>query len=234
MSVELCVFLKKDRIPTYEEWQKAILCADRPLTLESFSPVDHSGFVPTVLDGQECGFEYFFTPIAEDEFNELATVTEDRNYLASFVWHSSMVDGTAANIAAAALADIADGVFFDPQSGAYAIGKDAYSLREDLVASDRDGKLAAAEKKWADATERRCPKCNAPCPEYRAKCWVCGHHLGRAALPDEGALSQISPNILDSSNQGVGISRQAVSWPAIMLIAFALVLIVGLVLIVNS
>jgi len=48
------------------------------------------------------------------------------------------------------------------------------SLRDDKPKSIDD-----AEKRWKDVTQRRCPECNALCPEYREHCWVCEHPVGR-------------------------------------------------------
>jgi hypothetical protein len=186
--------------------------------------VEQVGFIPAKLDGQECGFEYSFSPIADGEFDELREVIGGRTHVASFVWHSSLVDGTAGNIAAATLADIANGVFFDPQSGTHAVGKDAYSMMEDLVRSDREWKHAAAEQKWAKVTERRCPECNARCPEYRGSCWVCGHHVGRVASDntDHAAESPFDRERLDGAN--------ADGWRVRMLLTAALLaLAIGVV-----
>jgi hypothetical protein len=41
---------------------------------------------------------------------------------------------------------------------------------------EREDKLASA---WEAITERRCPKCARPCPEFRKTCAFCRHHVGR-------------------------------------------------------
>jgi hypothetical protein len=38
-----------------------------------------------------------------------------------------------------------------------------------------DDKLAA---QWEAMTDRRCPKCARPCPEFRKTCRFCGEHVG--------------------------------------------------------
>lgn len=207
MSVELCVFLEEPALPTHAEWRHAIVRSGRNLSFDAFSLVEQVGFVPAKLDGQECGFEYFFSPIADGEFDELCEAIGARTHVASFAWHSSLIEGTAANIAAATLADIANGVFFDPQSGTHAVGKDAYSMMEDLVKSDREWKHAAAEQKWAKVTERRCPECNARCPEYRGNCWVCGHHVGRVASDSAERAAELPAGIEQLKGADVGGGR---------------------------
>lgn len=42
---------------------------------------------------------------------------------------------------------------------------------------ERDDKLA---DQWEAMTDRRCPKCGRPCPEFRRTCAFCGEHVGRA------------------------------------------------------
>jgi hypothetical protein len=181
MSVQLSVYLGDDRVPTFENWQSAVRDAGHDLIIDEFSPRDHLGFVPMRLNGQECGFEYFFSEVVAEEIEDIAATVGDRDRLAEFVWHSSEHDGRAAEIAAAVLASISDGIFFDPQSGDWARGPDAFGLVERWHADERLRRAEAAERKWATVTERRCPKCGSRCPEYRAKCWVCGHELGRAS-----------------------------------------------------
>lgn len=56
----------------------------------------------------------------------------------------------------------------------------ARAAREEKTARarrDKDDKLAAA---WERMTERRCPKCSRPCPEFRKTCAFCRHEVGRA------------------------------------------------------
>lgn len=179
MSVHFCVYLRESVLPSHEQWQSAIRNAGHDLVLDDFSPTEHTGFLPTQLAGEECGFEYSFDPIVDDEVEDLRSVIGDRTHVVTFTWHSSELDMRAAEIAASSLTDVANGIFFDPQSGAHAEGNAVHSLLAEERESERSRKLAEAERKWAKVTERRCPKCNARCPEYRGSCWVCGFAVGR-------------------------------------------------------
>ncbi len=49
----------------------------------------------------------------------------------------------------------------------------------DELRPQRDERLQQAESRWFGVTKRRCPNCAALCPEYRPRCWVCGHGIGR-------------------------------------------------------
>lgn len=57
-----------------------------------------------------------------------------------------------------------------------------YSAYDDLVhsANGRQFKQRCefANDRWRSITERRCPKCNSLCPEYRKRCWVCRFEVG--------------------------------------------------------
>ncbi|HEY3391140.1 MAG TPA: hypothetical protein VGK58_00420 [Lacipirellulaceae bacterium] len=179
MSVQLCVYLHESDLPSQEQWQHAVLNAGHDLIFDSFSPREHTGFLPMKLTGEECGFEYSFDPIDQDEVEEVLAVIGDRTHVVKFTWHSSMLDLRAAEIAASTLADLSNGIFFDPQSGSHAEGNAVHTLLAAERDSERERKLAEAEGKWANVTERRCPECNARCPEYRSSCWVCGFAVGR-------------------------------------------------------
>ena len=179
MSVQLCVFLREFDLPSREEWQQSILKAGHDLILDSFSPREHTGFLPMQLSGEECGFEYSFDPVDNDEAEEILTVIGGRTHVVTFRWHSNLLDLRAAEIAASTLTDLTNGVFFDPQSGSHAEGSAVYALLEDEKNAERERKLAEAERKWSKVTERRCSICNARCPEYRGSCWVCGFAMGR-------------------------------------------------------
>jgi hypothetical protein len=179
MSVHLCVFLCESDLPTQEQWQRAVRNAGHDLVFDDFSPREHAGFLPVQSAGEECGFEYSFNSIDDHDVEEMLAVIGNRTHAVTFTWHSSMQDLHAAQIAASVLTDMANGVFFDPQSGTHAEGKAVYLLLANERNAERERKLAEAERKWAKVTERRCPECNARCPEYRGSCWVCGFAVGK-------------------------------------------------------
>jgi hypothetical protein len=135
--------------------------------------------MPTKLDGQDCGFEYLFQSVDRAEHEDVLAEIGDRDRSVSFVWHRSEIDGRAAMLAAAVLVKLVDGVFFDPQGGGFARGKGVFALIEEGERSDWDRRMRLAEQKWGHTTNRRCTKCNAPCPEYGNNCSVCGLVMGR-------------------------------------------------------
>jgi hypothetical protein len=181
MSMELIVFLSRDHLPSRDAWQRAITDNGYDLRLDDADPVSHTGFWPAKLGSVDCGFEYFFEPVVqEEEPEEILAAIGTRGYRATFVWHGSIDDCRAAIVAAGILVKVADGVLLDSASGELADGENALALFENQEVAERERKMQQAIRKWGSITHRRCPECGAPCPEYRATCFVCNYQLGRA------------------------------------------------------
>jgi len=186
MSVHLGVFLLREQLPTRDSWQRAIDAEGIDLQLEQADTIEQVGFWPARLNKKDCGFEYSFgrietsIPVESENPDPILEAVGDRDHQVSFVFHSSREDGEAAALAAATLAKIADGVLFDPQSGEFAVGADAYELLRRQEADERERRMQDAIKRWGGITNRRCPECGAPCPEFRPTCKVCDFKLGRA------------------------------------------------------
>jgi hypothetical protein len=180
MSVELAVYLRRERLPTRDVWQRAIEAEGIDLKLDNVDTTTHTGFWPTKLGNAECGFEYWFDRLENQEPDEILQNIGDRDHRASFVWHSSLDDGRAAAFVAIVLAKVSDGVLFDPQSGEMTIGANALDTVRNQDRSVQEFKMEQAIKEWTASTQRRCPQCDAPCPEYRPTCFVCSYKIGRA------------------------------------------------------
>ena len=173
MSVHLCVYLLGERLPTRDAWQAAIDAAGVPLTLEECDTRILNGFLPCRLDGLECGFEYYFQALEQQEdTRDLG----DCDRMITFILHGQMTDWKAAMYAAAALTEVSGGTYYDPQGDVMATGRGVYALmREDEERARERGRLAA--ERDAAITNSRCPHCDAPCPSYRKTCKACGRLL---------------------------------------------------------
>lgn len=183
MSVNLVVYLKRDRLPNCEEWQRAVAAEGIDMTMDVVDTRTHTGFWPLRHQGQECGFEYTFGEIEtidQEDLTDLLKIVGDRDCSVDFKWHGSVEDGRAAAIAAAVLAKLVDGVFVDPQSDESAVGAAAFELLIRQEQAERQRKMEDAIRRWGKLTQRRCPECDAPCPEFRPTCKVCGFAIGRA------------------------------------------------------
>lgn len=75
-----------------------------------------SGFLPARLTGRDAGFEWLFGTIAE-VFGEARPDTGNRAHAANFITHSDMTELASAQHAAAVLAQIANGILYDGESG---------------------------------------------------------------------------------------------------------------------
>jgi hypothetical protein len=118
MSIELHVYLRDSDVPSREQWQGAINDAGFDLELdELFSMRDHIGYVPVQLCGVESGFEFYLDPLDKSSVPEsisMALANYDR--VAAFRVGGDLEEFIAAMCAAAALTQLADGVFHDAQT----------------------------------------------------------------------------------------------------------------------
>jgi hypothetical protein len=180
MSVKLCVFLLAESLPSHSAWQFALDRSELDLKLDPISTREHAGFVPTVLNGAECGFEYYFDELSPEESAEVRSAIGARNRVITLRTVGGREnDLRAAELAAAMIAELSDGVFYDPQSGDLVQANGVLEWLRLQEIAERDRRMQEAQRKWSKTTNRRCPKCNAPCPDYRATCWVCRFEIGR-------------------------------------------------------
>ncbi len=177
MSVDLYVFLRDKDVPTRDRWQQAINAYGVDLVLDDFDPREHEGYLPVKLNGKPTGFEYYFGSV-EEELGDRPERIGDRDRIISFVLHSDLTELKAAIWAAAVLTKHTSGIFCDPQSDEYAEGEGVFEMIHRDEAAEREHRYKEAAKDAA-RTERRCPKCGSPCPEYRNTCKACGFVIGR-------------------------------------------------------
>ena len=176
VSVKLCVYLRDDQLPTRDAWQAAINAAGMKLTLDEFDARSFDGFLSCLLDGVQCGFEYYFSPLEEQD-EEIRNQIGDSNRLVMLKMHGGeMIDLKAAMYAAAALTESSGGTFYDPQGDVAATGRGVYELMRQNEEHDCERGRLAAEKDAA-FTDNRCPHCGAPCPTYRKTCKACGRSV---------------------------------------------------------
>ena len=183
MSVDLCVFFSDAALPTRDEWQRVLEEEGTALVLDQFSPREDSGFLPATLNEEACGFEYSFGPITDEDFGDVRGELEefgDFDRVVALTTHSNQLEGRAAMLAAGALAMFTGGVYFDPQGGNFVRIASVREFAAEAEAEERAWRMEQAVKKWGRVTDRHCPKCGAPCPEYKLKCAVCDYEIGRA------------------------------------------------------
>lgn len=117
MSIELHIFLDDSRVPSREAWQREIEQLGFPTVLDlSLDLRQDAGFTPTTYDGKTTGFELHLEPATSvlAACPHITPTVGDRDKCVTFRWGSDLTECAAALSAAAALAKLADGVYFYP------------------------------------------------------------------------------------------------------------------------
>jgi hypothetical protein len=117
MSIELHVFFHDERAPDRDTWQREIERLAFPSVLDPTLKVRaDTGFIPGTFRGRVAGFEFYLTPAIDvlSSYPHIEPRIEGRNACATFRWSGSLDECGSAICAAAALTQIADGVYFSP------------------------------------------------------------------------------------------------------------------------
>src|SRR5262249_31606314 len=139
----------------------------------------HTGYLPATYRGQPSGFEWFYGPLAENFGDDAPDGLDGREHVIDCVTHSDMTELICGLVACSVLSQVADGLFFDEESGAVVSANQALQTALGIESHEQDRKKREADKDTA-ITSRRCLKCGSPCPEYRKTCKRCGFEIGRA------------------------------------------------------
>jgi hypothetical protein len=118
MSLEVYVLLKRSRLPSLASWQDALDGSGLGVKIHStFNPVEDSGFVPCSYKNSETGFEFFLGSRADliEAYPDLKQKTEGLDTSAAFVWSGDLNECVSAVSSAAILAQLSDGLLYDPQ-----------------------------------------------------------------------------------------------------------------------
>ncbi|MFO0826574.1 MAG: hypothetical protein U0572_00350 [Phycisphaerales bacterium] len=135
MSLELHIFMPDSRVPSRDTWQQAIEQLGFPTILDASLDVrNDTGFSPTSFRGQSTGFEFYLEPAADilSSYSHIAPRVRGRDTCATFRWGGDMMECGAALSAAAALAHVADGIYFYPADDI------VYDAAEAVAATRRD------------------------------------------------------------------------------------------------
>jgi hypothetical protein len=119
MSMELHVFVDDSRMPTRDQWQQAITDVGVPAVL--YPELDlrrDRGFSPTTYNQRNSGFELYLDNSAAciEVYPQIAEQVGARGKCISFRFGGDIVEAATAISCAAALAWVADGVYYDPES----------------------------------------------------------------------------------------------------------------------
>ena len=135
MAVELHIFMEDSRVPSRESWQQAIEQLGFPAVLyPSLDVRGDTGFSPASFRGRSTGFEFCLGPAGDilASYRHIAPRVGGRDKCATFRWGGDMMECGAALSAAAALANVADGIYFYPDDDI------VYDAAEAVTATQRD------------------------------------------------------------------------------------------------
>ena len=135
MSSELHIFLRDSSVPDRAPWQAAIEQLGFPTVLyPTLDARKDTGFSPTTYSGKDTGFEFYLDSAADilSAYGHIASRVGDRDRCASFRWGGDLDEMSAATTAAAALAKLADGIYFYPDDDIL------YTADEAVEATRRD------------------------------------------------------------------------------------------------
>ena len=122
MSVTETVFLLRAKLPTRDEWQRALTQHGFSLVFHpEFDPARDDGYVPCTLADADAGFEYFIqdieTYVAEQDCSDRRAQLGTLDTAVSFVTRSRFEDLQAAMAAAAVLATTSGGLLWSDEAG---------------------------------------------------------------------------------------------------------------------
>ncbi len=152
VSMELHVFVASAEVPGREKWQERLDASNFPTVLaEAFDPAADRGFVPVTFGGAATGFEFSLGDASSitAAYPHAVQRIGGRDLCATFTWSGAVDELASAFSAAASLADLADGVYFDPQDDEFLLGSEAIALG---VRGDR---VAVARPVWASGVRER-------------------------------------------------------------------------------
>lgn len=120
MSMELHVLFSKNRLPDIGLWQAAIDSHGFEVKLDPDRKVGaDSGFLPATFKGRESGFEFSVGPAAGvvSAYPSISAITSGFDTVGNFRWGGDFDEMACALSAAAGLASLSGGIWFDPQEG---------------------------------------------------------------------------------------------------------------------
>jgi hypothetical protein len=135
MAIELHIFADNSRIPSRDGWQRDIEQLAFPTVLDSSLDLrGGGGFTPTTYQGKATGFELYLEPAEGvlSGYPHVAPKVGDRDTCVTFRWGGDLTECAAALSAAAALAKLADGIYFFPDDDTL------YNAAEAIAATRRE------------------------------------------------------------------------------------------------
>ncbi len=118
MSVNTFFFVRDARMPTILQWQTELDQAAMGIVLENVGELcTHKGYLPATHRGHQSGFEWYYGPLVETFGDDPPDGLDGRRHAINCVTHSDMRELACALAACSVLAQLADGMFYEEESG---------------------------------------------------------------------------------------------------------------------
>jgi hypothetical protein len=135
MGSAIKVFLQKSRLPTVEAWNAAIRAAGFNLVLDQFDLREDDCYRPAIWEGEESGFEWYLASVAGLEVAPPGD-TGSADVEASLCFTSQAAEDVVSCIAAAVLAKMTDGFYWDAETEVQMHRGDAAILAAQKIVRD--------------------------------------------------------------------------------------------------
>lgn len=136
MAKKLHVFLRGAAVPDSEQWQAGIIREGFRLALDqTLDDRQNTGFRPAVYQGSQSGFEFNLLPAAAvaSDCQGIPARIDGCDVCANFRWAGNVRESIVVYIASAVLAELANGVLYDPQENSFSTGKEAVATVRRLI-----------------------------------------------------------------------------------------------------
>jgi hypothetical protein len=135
MGSAIKVFLEESRLPTVEAWSAAIKAAGFDLVLDPADLREDDGYLPAMWEGEESGFEWYLAPVADLEVAPPSD-TASADIQASLCFTSQAAEDVVSCVAAAVLAKMTGGFYWDAETEAPMHRGDAAILAAQKIVQD--------------------------------------------------------------------------------------------------
>jgi|ERR1043166_1078171 hypothetical protein len=119
MGAAIQVFLQESRVPTVGDWNAAIKTEGFDLVLDPFDLRIDDGYRPAFLKGGESGFEWYLSQVEKvEDLSDcpFKAFVGDCDLRAQLCFCSYANEEVTSTIAAAVLAKLSDGYYWDPET----------------------------------------------------------------------------------------------------------------------
>src|SRR5262249_43908028 len=131
-------FVRDEQLPTIQQWQAALNQAGVGIVLEDVGDLrKHTGYIPATYRDHPSGFEWFYGTVAQNFGGEPPHGVGGRTHVINCVTHSDIRELVCGLIACSVLSQIADGVFFDEESGGPISADAAFEMARRLESEEQ-------------------------------------------------------------------------------------------------